>query len=36
MFTGIVTEVGKVVAVKRETDRLSFRIEVPYEDLIEG
>lgn len=36
MFTGIVTEVGKVVAVERETDRLSFRIEVPYEDLIEG
>lgn len=36
MFTGIVTEVGKVVAVKRETDRLSFRIEVPYDDLIEG
>ena len=36
MFTGIVTEVGKVVAVERETDRLSFRIEAPYEDLIEG
>ena len=36
MFTGIVTEVGKVVGVQRETDRLSFRIEVPYEDLIEG
>jgi riboflavin synthase len=36
MFTGIVTEVGKVVAVKRETDRLSFRIEVDYEDLVEG
>ena len=36
MFTGIVTEVGKVVAVNRETDRLSFRIEVDYEDLVEG
>jgi len=36
MFTGIVTEVGKVVAVRRETERLAFRIEVPYEDLIEG
>lgn len=36
MFTGIVTEIGKVVAVQRETDRLSFRIEVPYEDLAEG
>jgi riboflavin synthase len=36
MFTGIVTEVGKVVAVKRETDRLAFRIEMGYKDLIEG
>ena len=36
MFTGIVTEVGKVVAVRRETDRLAFRIEMGYKDLIEG
>lgn len=36
MFTGIVTEIGKVVAVRRETDRLAFRIETPYEDLVEG
>jgi riboflavin synthase len=31
-----VTEVGKVVAVKRETDRLAFRVEVAYDDLAEG
>ncbi len=36
MFTGIVTEVGKVVAVRRETDRLAFRIEMGYKDLVEG
>jgi riboflavin synthase len=36
MFTGIVTEVGKVVSVKRETDRLAFRIEVDYDDLADG
>ncbi len=36
MFTGIVTEVGKVVAVRRETDRLAFRIEMAYKDLVEG
>ena len=33
MFTGIVTEVGKVSAVQREEDRLAFTIEAPYEDL---
>jgi len=31
-----VTEVGKVVAVRRETDRLAFRIEMGYKDLVEG
>jgi riboflavin synthase len=36
MFTGIVTEVGKVVDVRRGADRLAFRIEVDYEDLVEG
>jgi len=33
MFTGIVTEVGKVSAVEREADRLGFTIDVPYDDL---
>ncbi|UCD25616.1 MAG: riboflavin synthase [Gemmatimonadota bacterium] len=36
MFTGIVTEVGKVSAVQREEDRLAFTIEAPYEDLVAG
>ncbi len=36
MFTGIVTEVGKVVDVRREADRLAFRVESDYDDLIEG
>lgn len=36
MFTGIVTEVGKVVDVRREADRLAFRVEADYDDLIEG
>ncbi len=36
MFTGIVTEVGRVAAVRRETDRLAFKIEAPYSDLVEG
>ena len=36
MFTGIVTEVGKVSAVQREVDRLAFTIEAPYEDLVDG
>jgi riboflavin synthase len=36
MFTGIVTEVGKVSAVQREADRLAFTIEAPYDDLVQG
>ena len=36
MFTGIVTEVGKVSAVEREADRLAFTIEAPYDDLVQG
>lgn len=36
MFTGIVTEIGKVSAVQRETDRLAFTIEAPYDDLVRG
>jgi len=36
MFTGIVTEVGKVAAVQREADRLAFTIEAPYDDLVQG
>ncbi len=33
MFTGIITEVGKVSAVEREADRLAFTIDAPYDDL---
>jgi riboflavin synthase len=33
MFTGIITEVGKVSAVQREADRLAFTIDAPYDDL---
>ena len=36
MFTGIVTEIGKVSAVQREADRLAFTIEAPYDDLVRG
>lgn len=36
MFTGIVTEVGRVSAVERATDRLAFTIEAPYADLDKG
>jgi riboflavin synthase len=36
MFTGIVTEVGKVTAVQRAADRLAFTIEAPYGDLVQG
>ena len=36
MFTGIVTEIGKVSAVQREADRLAFTIEAPYDDLVQG
>jgi riboflavin synthase len=36
MFTGIVTEVGRVSAVSREADRLSFTIQAPYTDLLKG
>ena len=36
MFTGIVTEIGKVTAVERQSDRLSFTIEAPYGDLQNG
>ncbi len=36
MFTGIVTEIGRVSVVEREADRLSFTIEAPYDDLDVG
>lgn len=36
MFTGIVTEVGRVTAVERDADRLAFRVEAPYDDLVQG
>ncbi len=36
MFTGIVTEIGKVSAVERSVDRLSFTIQAPYTDLLKG
>lgn len=36
MFTGIVTEIGKVSAVERAADRLSFTIQAPYGDLLKG
>ena len=36
MFTGIVTEIGKVSAVQREAERLAFTIEAPYDDLVRG
>ena len=36
MFTGIVTEIGKVSAVERSTDRLSFTIQAAYADLLKG
>jgi riboflavin synthase len=36
MFTGIVTDVGKVSAVEREADRLAFTIQTSYADLDVG
>lgn len=36
MFSGIVTAVGSVAEVRRGQDRLAFRVEAPYQDLVEG
>jgi riboflavin synthase len=36
MFTGIVTEIGRISAVERKADRLSFTVDAPYTDLIKG
>jgi len=36
MFTGIVTALGRVTAVERDAERLSFTIESPYSDLAVG
>jgi len=33
MFTGIITEMGKVSAVERAADRLAFTVDAPYDDL---